>query len=875
MKKSKWLCAGLVCAGLARAFGAMEIQCVADGASGEYCGTGYGITVNVSAPSSGYTVKYAAAETGPWVDELKYVDVCTAKPIWYQVSAPGYETKTGSADVTVTPKTLTSDFVWGIYPPDDYVYDGAAKEPDTACGDGEPSIITPDDFTVSYENNVNAGTAKIVFTGKNNYAGTVEEEFEIMKADNAWTTEPALADWTYGQTPSEPVSAAKSGTATVTYSTGARPTLPGSYTATFTVPASANYNALTKDVSFRILAATIACVADGASGEYCGTGYGITVNVSAPSSGYTVKYAAAETGPWVDELKYVDVCTAKPIWYQVSAPGYETKTGSADVTVTPKTLTSDFVWGIYPPDDYVYDGAAKEPDTACGDGEPSIITPDDFTVSYENNVNAGTAKIVFTGKNNYAGTVEEEFEVAKATVGGGNEPGTGTVPPGGISKWDVQVEYDGRAHTLDTNGLASAVAALGAGYVPAVDFAVQYAVGEEGVAPDAGWDVAPASFVNAGTNIVWYKVSAANFDDFAHAVRIVITPRAISHATIAPIPDQTFDGTPCEPVPVVTDGTPSIITADDYLVSYSDNAGAGTATLTLTGTNNYAGVASTTFAVVAATAPSADLAAEIAWTYLKASGTYFAQIKVTCTNGLAAGISNLRYLFADRGTDAMLWDTPARTAKSTTVVSGGETYRAVALDSAAITAENAEVVYGVRNAGGATIPVAERTIEMYVSKRVVPQTGNEGAAGVGDFVGYLSWESGGSEHAIPLVAGTSRVRGLLSALPAMRQPASPDELNLSLAVGAAVTADSSPYLTLTAFAVDEATVSGSVEVGAGRQKGSLGANASVVLLGASSLAEPFREAGTVPVDETGGFTFARPEGMSFFKVKLVAGEMVK
>ncbi|MGN0846808.1 MAG: hypothetical protein ACI4RA_05425 [Kiritimatiellia bacterium] len=407
------LCGAL---GFAGALMAADIAYVADGSSGEYCGAGYGVTVNVSAPASGATIEYAASAEGPWsATPVAYVDACADRPVYFRISAPGYDTVVDSRNVTVTPKALTEDYVWGVYPPEDYVYDGTAKEPGAACGDGDPSIITVNDFDVSYADNVNAGTARIVFTGKRNYAGVVEEEFEIGKAENAWTTEPSIADWTYGQTPAEPVSAAKHGAATVAYSSGARPTLPGNYTATFTVPESANYRELTKTVGFRVLPASIRYVADGSSGEYCGLGYGVTVSVSTPSTGATIEYARTEEGPWsATPVAYTNACTARPIFFRISAEGYGTVTNSAPVTITPKALTEDYVWGVYPAEGYVYDGTAKEPGVACGDGDPSIITADDFDVSYADNVEVGTAKIIFTGKNNYAGVVEEEFEIAAA-----------------------------------------------------------------------------------------------------------------------------------------------------------------------------------------------------------------------------------------------------------------------------------------------------------------------------------------------------------------------------------------------------------------------------------------------------------------------------
>ena len=50
-----------------------------------------------------------------------------------------------------------------------------------------------------------------------------------------------------------------------------------------------------------VFAADIRYVADDIGGEYSGAGYGISVSVSAPASGATIKYSESATGPWQDE----------------------------------------------------------------------------------------------------------------------------------------------------------------------------------------------------------------------------------------------------------------------------------------------------------------------------------------------------------------------------------------------------------------------------------------------------------------------------------------------------------------------------------------------------------------------------------------------
>ena len=426
------VCALCACAGLAAS--AATIAYAADGTTGEYCGAGYGVSVTVSTPATGATVKYAESADGPWRDAVAYTNACTDRPVYFQITAAGYDTVTDARNVTVTPKDIEG-LVWPVLPAEDYVYDGTAKTPDAGFGDGEPSLLTADDFDVAYADNVDAGTATMTFTGRNNYAGTDVQTFEIRKAENVWTTPPAVADWTYGQAAGEPVSAAKSGVAAVTWSSGAKPTLPGHYTATFTVPESRNYKALTATVGFSIRPAAIRYAADGTTGEYCGAGYGVSVTVSTPATGATVKYAESADGPWRDAVAYTNACTDRPVYFQITAAGYDTVTDARNVTVTPKDIEG-LVWPVLPAEDYVYDGTAKTPDAGFGDGEPSLLTADDFDVAYADNVDAGTATMTFTGRNNYAGTDVQTFEIRKRRLT--------------LTSGDGSWTHDGTAHTETT-----------------------------------------------------------------------------------------------------------------------------------------------------------------------------------------------------------------------------------------------------------------------------------------------------------------------------------------------------------------------------------------------------------------------------------------
>jgi hypothetical protein len=368
-------------------------------------------------------------------------------------------------------------------------------------------------------------------------------------------------------------------------------------------------------------------------------------------------------------------------------------------------------------------------------------------------------------------------------------------------------------------------------------------------------------------------VTLANYEDFIKEVKVTITPRDIANVTVQPIDDITFADAPVEPVPVVTDGDPSIVSTEDYTLSYEDNDAPGTAKLTLTGKNNYTGTKSILFNILRNTPDKALLKAEVSWKLLRATGTYFAQLKVACTNGLDAGLSDLRFVFADRVSDgdvyASLWDSRSRAAKSTLFSHNGDTYRYVALDAAQIQSENTETVFGVSDISSASIPVSERTIELYVRKRVDPSTGNEVAAGVDNFVGFVGWVSGGETNMLPVVsgAGSASVSRLMSA-----SPMAAKRLNTALAVGVALDSGSNPYCRLVEFSVDGDILKGKVEVGAdtarGASVGAIGKNAVVVLLGAARLNDDFAEVCKIDVASDGSFTMIKPSECNFFKLRI-------
>ena len=69
-----------------------------------------------------------------------------------------------------------------------YTYNGKECEPAATVTLADGTVLTKDtDYTVTYADNINAGTATVTIKGKGNYAGTAQATFTISKAKNSIT----------------------------------------------------------------------------------------------------------------------------------------------------------------------------------------------------------------------------------------------------------------------------------------------------------------------------------------------------------------------------------------------------------------------------------------------------------------------------------------------------------------------------------------------------------------------------------------------------------------------------------------------------------------------------------------------------------------
>jgi hypothetical protein len=277
------------------------------------------------------------------------------------------------------------------------------------------------------------------------------------------------------------------------------------------------------------------------------------------------------------------------------------------------------------------------------------------------------------------------------------------------------------------------------------------------------------------------------------------------------------------------------------------------------------------------------LAAEIGWQLSPDSGTYFAQLTLSCTNGSTEAVGDVRFLFADRVSDgvvyAQLWQS-SRYAPRPLCNVDGTAYRYVDLDAGKLNAvlrSGGTARYGVASLRPeGVVPFGEDDLELYVRTALAPVPANAIRSHVDDFVAFVRYVSAGRTNYVPVTAGAARAA--LRTLGVSRQALSVEALNASLAVGVLLEGDLAAACRVSAFSVAGDAVSGVLSVGAsdgsGLRAGTPGSSASVTLFGARTLDGAWTRLGPLSVAADGTFSFGGIGAARFFKIRVEARQVV-
>ena len=161
----------------------------------------------------------------------------------------------------INPLSIASASVTGLK---SVTYTGRAISQTPVVKVGSGTLKAGTDYTVSYANNINAGTATVTITGRGSYSGTKKAAFNIGKAGQTITVKASPATVAVGKTTTVSITGAKgkksyksSDTAVATVTSAGKVTAKkvGTVRITATSAAAANYKAASKTVTIKVVPA--------------------------------------------------------------------------------------------------------------------------------------------------------------------------------------------------------------------------------------------------------------------------------------------------------------------------------------------------------------------------------------------------------------------------------------------------------------------------------------------------------------------------------------------------------------------------------------------------------------------------------------------
>ena len=279
-----------------------------------------------------------------------------------------------------------------------------------------------------------------------------------------------------------------------------------------------------------------------------------------------------------DESSYADNLNAGEASITVSGKGdyYGTDDRTLTFAILPRSLDNNCtLGGLKSGYTYTSEEITPVPTVQCTDLKKKL-GEDDYKISYENNVDAGTATMTITGKGNYQGTFTKDYTIAPKNL---------AEPEVKIAPIDAQ-EYNGMAVT------------------PAPSVSYEFGDGTYALSPVNDYTVAYAN--NKGTGTATVTVTGTgNFTGSKTAefrIGQLITNETKFTISCPALTDGTqyvYDGSAFEPEVTVTriEGNKKLVKDSNYSVTYTDNIHAGTATVSVEGLGGYVGVWQKTFAI--------------------------------------------------------------------------------------------------------------------------------------------------------------------------------------------------------------------------------------------------------------------------------------
>lgn len=443
----------------------------------------------------------------------------------------------------IEPRPITNFQVDDI---SDTLYSGEAHTPAVSVYDTELdyALVKDQDYQVSYENNVNAGTAKVFILGIGNYKGTIEKSFVINVKNKDYVSVDVIASQEYTAREIKPEIKVFDGEKRLVHGTD--------YSLAFSantelgsgkveVILQGNYSGII-NTSFKIVPRNLENVEiEGVKDVYYnGKETSQTIRLSHDNTVLT-----EGTDYQVSYRDNVEVGKAKVI---ITGKGNYTGTQTLEYSVLQCPIKK--VKATYEKE-FLYDGEKKEPEVVLSLGEYNLEEDRDYILEYLDNVNAGKGKIVVKGRGDFSGEYTWEYSILPRKIENFQ-----------IEEIPTQV-YTGNQVMPDVF-VTDAPLTVYAGR----DYKVIY-----------------ENNVNQGKACA--KVIGIGNYTGERVLEFEIEPREIRWVDVADIPAKVYNGKEIIPEVVLTSYGHTLEEGKDYKIAYKDNLNVGIATIFIEGLGNY------------------------------------------------------------------------------------------------------------------------------------------------------------------------------------------------------------------------------------------------------------------------------------------------
>ncbi|MCM1087721.1 MAG: InlB B-repeat-containing protein [Muribaculaceae bacterium] len=494
----------------------------------------------------------------------------------------------GKAAVTITGKgkysgSISRNFM--IYYPISKVsvkaipavnYTGENFTPELTVTYQKKALVKGTDYTVTYSNNRNAGTAGVTITGKGKYNGQKTVTFQIKGTAISSMEFEKIPNVTYNGAAAKPIITIKT--------KEGQQLMPGSDyrlvyentvqkgTASVTVIGNGNYTG-TKKLSYKIVAKplTEAMIFQVAEQTYTGSAIKPAVTVTDQEAGretlvlnkdYTISYS-----------KNKAVGTA-----QITVKGKGNYGGTVKIpfTINPLNLAEAQTEGKIDVrvNDMAYTGKALKPAVsvyAITDGKEKKIPAGGYTVTYANNTEMGTGTVTITGKekSGYTGTVTAQFRIVeKAKLITASTIKIEAIP----AQTFTGKEQKPAIHIVDKSDKTKEITLV----------------------QDTDYEITYKNNVNAGKATVTVKGIGSYAGSKNITFKVNKCPIADKNVlgqgfSIEKMADMKYTGYALKPDVVLKDKGTTLEQGKDYKLSYKNNTKIGAATVTVKGMGNYSG----------------------------------------------------------------------------------------------------------------------------------------------------------------------------------------------------------------------------------------------------------------------------------------------